>query len=109
MSGGVEALAEIIAPLLPLDFEAHESQTIKDAALRDRNALARKIAKALAAQIAAAEQRGREDNADHGQCYVFGSKALAAVRAEAWDEGHRDVCNDCCCRPGINPYRDSGA
>ena len=63
----------------------------------------------LATQIAAAEQRGREDNADHGQCYVFGSKALAAVRAEAWDEGHRDVCNDCCCRPGINPYRDGGA
>ena len=35
----------------------------------------------FATQIAAAEQRGREDNADHGQCYVFGSKALAAREA----------------------------
>lgn len=31
--------------------------------------------------IAEAEQRGREDNADHGMCYVHGSAALAALIA----------------------------
>lgn len=41
---GMDALAKVIEPLLPLDFEVHESQTIKDAALRDRAALARRIA-----------------------------------------------------------------
>lgn len=44
----------------------------------------------LAAHVAAAEQRGREDNADHGMCYAHGSLALtahdAAVRAEALRE-----------------------
>jgi hypothetical protein len=34
-----------------------------------------------AAEIVAAEQRGREDNADHSMCYVFGSKALEALIA----------------------------
>lgn len=29
-------------------------------------------------QIADAEQRGREDNSDHGMCYVHGSDALEA-------------------------------
>lgn len=24
----------------------------------------------------------------------------------AWDEGHRDVCDDCCCRLDVNPYQD---
>lgn len=24
--------------------------------------------------------------------------------ANAWWLGHRDVCNDCNCRPEINPY-----
>ena len=33
---------------------------------------------ALAHIVADAEQRGREDNADHGMCYVHGSEALAA-------------------------------
>ena len=36
----------------------------------------------VAAHIAAAEQRGREDNEDHGLCYVHGSKALDAYVAE---------------------------
>lgn len=35
-----------------------------------------------AAEIAEAEQRGREDNADHGMCYVSGSKALEAILDE---------------------------
>ena len=34
-------------------------------------------------EIAAAEQRGREDNSNHGQCYVNGSVALEALLAEA--------------------------
>ena len=33
--------------------------------------------------IAAAEQRGREDNADHGMCYVSGSRALESLIAAA--------------------------
>lgn len=36
----------------------------------------------LRADITAAEQRGREDNADHGMCYVYGSKALEAKLGE---------------------------
>ena len=35
----------------------------------------------IAALIAEAEQRGREDNADHGLCYVSGSRALAELVA----------------------------
>ena len=40
-----------------------------------------------ARMVAEAEQRGREDNADHGMCYVSGSKALAARDAEAEQRG----------------------
>ena len=36
----------------------------------------------VAREVAAAEQRGREDNEDHGLCYVHGSKALEAYVAE---------------------------
>lgn len=28
---------------------------------------------------------------------------VAGAQREAWDEGHRDVCTDCCCRDH-NPY-----
>jgi hypothetical protein len=49
--------------------------------LRDADAL---LASDVVAQmLAEAEQRGREDNADHGMCYVHGSKALDARLAEA--------------------------
>ena len=37
--------------------------------------------------LAAAEQRGREDNWGHQMCYVHGSKALAALVAEAEERG----------------------
>ena len=47
----------------------------------------------LAAQIAAAEQRGREDNADHGQCYVFGSKALAAREAAVREDERERIAD----------------
>lgn len=30
---------------------------------------------------------------------------LAGIRADAWDEGHRDVCHDCNCPAAANPYR----
>ena len=33
-----------------------------------------------------------------------GFEALREAQAKAWDEGHRDVCHDCCCRD-TNPYR----
>jgi hypothetical protein len=56
--------------------------------------------------IAAAEQRGREDNADHSMCYVHGSTALEARLAQAWDEGRRS-CQETrhTARAGDNPYR----
>jgi hypothetical protein len=31
---------------------------------------------------------------------------LRGLMAQAWDEGHRDVCTDCNCPPEHNPYRD---
>lgn len=60
----------------------------------------------LRERLAAAEQRGREDNANHSMCYVYGSQALQARLAEVWWEGHREVCIDCNCRPEINPYQE---
>lgn len=50
------------------------------------------------------------DLMEHGTSFVVLYSAEQLVRivngekAEAWDEGHRDVCNDCCCRPDENPY-----
>lgn len=40
------------------------------------------LAPTVAALIIEAEQRGREDNADHGMCYVHGSRALDALMTE---------------------------
>ena len=35
------------------------------------------------------------------------AQALLPVLADVWDEGHRDVCTDCNCRPESNPYRSA--
>jgi hypothetical protein len=44
---------------------------------------------------AAAEQRGREDNADHhGMCYVHGSESLAARLADAKAEALREAADE---------------
>lgn len=55
-----------------------------------------------------AEQAGREDNADHGMCYVSGSDALVAKLADAWDEGESAAIRGFRA-PGLdpepNPYR----
>ena len=63
------------------------------------NALYREVAAIVAAREAAAEQRGREDNALHDMCYVSGSKALeareAAARREALLEAAEIVEDDC--------------
>ena len=48
----------------------------------------------LAARIAAAEQRGREDNADHAMCYVHGSEALAARERQAGAAALREAAAD---------------
>jgi hypothetical protein len=41
--------------------------------------------------IVAAEQVGREDNAEHDQCYVYGSRALEAKLEQARQEGAREA------------------
>lgn len=51
------------------------------------------LAPAVAQMLAEAEQRGREDNADHGMCYVHGSKALDARLAEARAEALRGAAD----------------
>lgn len=64
-------------------FAAHaESPEGGYASLGVDNALLR-VARIVAAREAAAEQRGREDNALHDMCYVSGSKALEAREAAA--------------------------
>lgn len=30
---------------------------------------------------------------------------IGAIKMRVWWEGHRDVCNDCCCPESSNPYR----
>lgn len=65
------------------------------------DALTDAVAHIVAERVAAAEQRGREDNADHGMCYVHGSKALEARLAAAWDEGYDAGYHD---TGGPNPY-----
>lgn len=44
-------LAKVAESMLPLDFEPHESQTIKDAAILDRRRLAARIAAAQKAAL----------------------------------------------------------
>lgn len=44
--------------------------------------MAAAVEQIVAERVAAAEQRGREDNEDHNLCYVHGSRALAAYVAE---------------------------
>lgn len=48
----------------------------------------------LAEVVREAEQRGREDNADHGMCYVHGSKALEALIEQAKQRGRDEVVRD---------------
>jgi hypothetical protein len=31
-------------------------------------------------------------------------REMRSILEEVWWEGHRDVCNDCCCPPTANPY-----
>lgn len=59
-------------------YALRDSLPTRDAAIRDEAA-------------AAAEQRGREDNADHAMCYVHGSRALEAKLREAADQREREV------------------
>ncbi len=58
MNGVEGVLAGVAERLLPLDVEAHESQSIKDAALADRTRLARKIA---AEQVKALREWAQQD------------------------------------------------
>lgn len=53
--------------------------------------LAAHLAPVVADLIAAAEQRGREDNAEHSLCYVHGSPAYEALYAQAKREGAEEV------------------
>lgn len=48
----------------------------------------------VAERVAKAEQRGREDNADHAQCYVHGSKAYEALIEQAKQRGRDEVVRD---------------
>jgi hypothetical protein len=60
---------------------------------RDRhNAhLAQVLAPLVEQAMVAAEQVGREDNAEHDQCYVYGSCALEAKLEQARQEGAREA------------------
>jgi hypothetical protein len=84
-----EARADVVR-----DVEARLTEVIQE---RDLYASGRSeeiaagIAPTVAVMLAEAEQRGREDNADHGMCYVHGSRALEARLAEARAEVVRDV------------------
>lgn len=49
---------------------------------------------ALDQLIADAEQRGREDNTDHGMCYVSGSTALDQLLADARREALLDAAEN---------------
>lgn len=58
----------------------------------------RKFRTALAPEVARiegeAEQRGREDNAEHAMCYVHGSGALEARLAEEREAALREAADD---------------
>ena len=57
--------------------------------------------------LAEHEQAGREDNAAHEMCYVSGSRALEALLAEVWDEGHQRGLRDADLEHvADNPYRE---
>ena len=73
MNGVEGVLAEIAERLLPLDFEAHESQSIKDAALADRTRLARKIA---AEQVKALREWAQQDETVEVGVSVFVNEGL---------------------------------
>lgn len=83
-------LAAVAGPLMALGGERlAEVEARLDRQRRTIRRLLRMVDRAEV-DLAAAEQRGREDNADHGQCYVAGAEALAAhertVQAEALRE-----------------------
>lgn len=67
-----------------------------------RRSVADSLASLIARMVADAEQRGREDNADHGQCYPHGSRALDARLAAAKAEALREVAEAMpdCTEPG---------
>ena len=81
-TSGLEA---VVAKVLAREFP-HES------AARMAH-VAAEVTNALTTEIAAAEQRGREDNADHSMCYVHGSKALEARLREEREAGRFEALN----------------
>lgn len=54
-------------------------------------ALAEALLPWLSERAVAAEQAGREDNEDHGMCYVSGSKALAEREQKAAVDALRSI------------------
>jgi len=61
----------------------HTSSACEDYPCVTCTAVERAVERIICAREVAAEQRGREDNADHGMCYVSGSRALDALKASA--------------------------
>lgn len=58
-------------------------------------------------EVAEAEQRGREDNADHSMCYIHGSAALDALIAEAESQALYDARDALYRGEGPDAYADA--
>ena len=78
-----EGVAEVLERLLPLNFNRHSSETVKDAARRDRHVLALRLSVALAPLIAERERRAAE---------------------VAWEKGRQHYEKNFISCPDDNPY-----
>lgn len=71
----------------PLDYLPEREARIGDFV----HEVAQVLAPLVEQAIVAAEQVGREDNAEHDQCYVYGSCALEAKLEQARQKGAREA------------------
>ena len=87
MSGLEARLAAVLTPLLPVDFEPHESQSIKDAALRDRAVLAGRLARAVTAALASEAT----DPAPEGDRAIWEREVLAQMLVTASEATDNEI------------------